>query len=61
MNACVVLHNICIINNVDLVLEENNVDFEDYDNYDLFIDKPRVNPQLMEGRWMQRRVINYFR
>ncbi|KAJ8915416.1 hypothetical protein NQ315_008306, partial [Exocentrus adspersus] len=62
INACIVLHNMCVDNNVDLVLDEdeNNVDLGN-DVAEDFNDNPQVNIDLQEGRRMQRRVINSFR
>ncbi|KAJ8930398.1 hypothetical protein NQ314_016793 [Rhamnusium bicolor] len=63
INACVLLHNMCIDNNVELNLEgdEADMDFENDSNNDQHIENPHHNLQLIEGRRMQRRVINYFR
>lgn len=64
INACVVLHNICIQNNVqEPEGEEIPVDFGMFfqgggeDNEDVVV-RRRVNPQLMQARQLQRTLIN---
>lgn len=68
INTCVVLHNMCVHNNVaEPEQEENdNIDFGMYDynlqNIDeIDVNAQRVNADLAAGRQAQRRIIrNYF-
>ncbi|KAJ8917089.1 hypothetical protein NQ315_013008 [Exocentrus adspersus] len=61
INACIVLHNMCIINNVELPQDGDDVQVINEDENDIFEDNNQVNPHLLDGRRIQRRVINYFR
>lgn len=60
IHACVVLHNICILNNIGIEEDDEDFDFG-------LINEPlneinnanaRVNPELAAGRRVQRRIIN---
>ena len=60
IKACVVLHNMCIANNVEEP-EDNDeveVDFGMNINDEQIAHNERVNPQLAEGRRMQARIIS---
>ncbi|KAJ3623608.1 hypothetical protein Zmor_004405 [Zophobas morio] len=63
IKVCVVLHNMCIANNVE-EQEDNDeveVDFGMNINDEQIAHNERVNPQLAAGRTMQARIIrNYF-
>ncbi|XP_050547929.1 putative nuclease HARBI1 [Daktulosphaira vitifoliae] len=63
INACVVLHNICIKNNVPEPVHEvtNEVDLGMYPTEENNLNVQQVNHTLMAGRRMQRQIIeNYF-
>lgn len=69
INACAVLHNICIENNVPLLYDDDN-DQQDEWQDDMFNQEVpnnneevanRVNPDLAAGQRLRRRLIhNYF-
>lgn len=60
VNACIVLHNICVENHVQAIYEvdENNFDFGHIDQPIFEENRGRVNPDLVAGRRVQRRLIN---
>lgn len=66
INACIVLHNMCIESNVQLILN-NDEQLEEVD-FGLIPDNrenenqiAHRNPLLTEGMRFQRRLINYYR
>lgn len=66
-NACVILHNMCIENNipnVPLEPEDENVDFGMYqpEDGDFVVEHGArwVNPELAEARLLQQRIIRNF-
>lgn len=64
INACVVLHNICVENNMpepEHEIGDNNLDFGIYDNINNDdIPMARVNAALVERRRIRNNVMNYF-
>lgn len=65
INACVVLHNMCIENNIPEPIEEENDDV-DLGMYDIFWENQQplgvIQGDLLAGRQLQQRIINnYFR
>lgn len=66
INACVVLHNICIDNNVsndDIICEDNMIFDEDDLGVILNVNNDQmraINPLLVAGRDMQRTIIQQY-
>lgn len=66
INACVILHNICIENNViEPIFDDLNIEDEDlglFENNNNVNDEQMrtVNPQLVAGREMQRQIIQRY-
>ena len=60
IKACVVLHNMCIANNIEEPEDNDEVelDFGINVNDEEIVNNERVNPQLAEGRRMQARIIS---
>lgn len=58
IKSCVILHNLCIRNNIDLINEENfvNDDFGDLNVHDHEEEIDRVNLELGVGRKLRSRV-----
>lgn len=61
INACTVLHNICIENNI---IDEVDIEVNDLEIFEPVIneeaDGQGLNEDLAAGKRMQRRVIRYF-
>lgn len=57
VKACVMLHNMCIRNDIEL-LNEENVDLEDLGAININAEEEieRVNPELNAGRRFRRRI-----
>lgn len=66
INACVVLHNICVENNMPEPDPEVGDDLLDLGIYDVVDNNPmggamaRINPELVEGRRIRNVVMNHF-
>ncbi|KAJ8958352.1 hypothetical protein NQ314_006413 [Rhamnusium bicolor] len=60
-NTCIILHNMCIDNNVPEPDDDENIDFDFgiYAAHENIIDEigVRVNPDLVAGRQLQREII----
>lgn len=65
VNACIVLHNMCIENNVQVLLNQEEqleeIDFGILPHIHEEDNENARNPLLLEGMRLQRRLINYYR
>lgn len=65
INACALLHNICIENNIPFYQYDDDIDWQD-DMFNQIIDHNneeianRVNPELAAGKQLRRRLIRNF-
>ncbi|XP_049825046.1 putative nuclease HARBI1 [Aethina tumida] len=57
INACVVLHNICIKNNLILPEDENEDDHADDGLFDNLLEIGGINPELVAGKATRNRLI----
>lgn len=62
INACTVLHNICISNNLPII-DNNDDEFEENDYNNTAINEPnatRANTELIAGKRKQQQIINSY-
>lgn len=69
INACVVLHNMCISNNIEMLFEGNDIEIHDADQLGLInlmnddnmrADPPAANANLAAGQAHRRHIIDRY-